>query len=415
MLNKMLNKLSRQWRTWLSETPLLVRRPRAMGRKWATTILRLEALEDRTVPTVLFLSPFGTEHTLTDNPANELNNATAQLVFWGDAWNTPTGRSEAASLQSATSSLFASPFYSGLQGYGSNGKISLVNTPVFLPGAFAGNTFTDPEFATVRAENEGGALPVTYSNGGLNNRFYIFITPPGVTDSSQPNAAGYHESDAVYNPTLRQTALVPYAFISVPALSTIPWAVAGGPLDMATRYLSHEAAETMTDPWGGDGGGEDVGVDVQPNAQFATAWVAAYPKLSEDVASPSEIDDTEPALGSYVAHVNGVDVQAYLQFDFGYSDAFIVPDGNAQVFYVEPQWSNGKVTGMQLVISGDQMSIANNQITVDTVPGASLLRLPSRSRSMVTLPHSTPAKSPRSSSTPGPATTPWTSAIRPCR
>ena len=104
---------------WFSRKPssraLGPRRPSAQQR----ARLALEALEDRTVPTVLFIPTFGAETVQGSNEG--MISPSVHLIFSGSSW---TQQSEQALLNSVAS-ILAGPYLSGLTQYGSDGKATL--------------------------------------------------------------------------------------------------------------------------------------------------------------------------------------------------------------------------------------------------------------------------------------------------
>ena len=111
------------------------RRPASAAKSNRIRLMPPEQLEDRTVPTVMFQSPFGgdTIHWAAGNPAGQpadalvtspitnnpyvLNNPTVYLIFWGDAW-TPDQVNQDVT---AAKNVIGSPYLSGLTDYGSDG------------------------------------------------------------------------------------------------------------------------------------------------------------------------------------------------------------------------------------------------------------------------------------------------------
>src|SRR5262249_23142577 len=109
------------------------RRP-ASARQRRNSRLHLEALEDRTVPTVVFNSAFGGDtivwganwwgqsvgqtvtSPITNNPG-ALNDPTVYLIFWGKSWTQATASKYANDAQT----ILQSNYLSGLKDYGSDG------------------------------------------------------------------------------------------------------------------------------------------------------------------------------------------------------------------------------------------------------------------------------------------------------
>jgi len=116
--------------------------------------------------------------------------------------------------------------------------------------------------------------------------------------------------------------------------------------DNFTVTLSHELAETMS-----------FGVTVQ-------APTGLPPALHGD----HQVGDNEPDGGRYVYRLNGNLVQPYWS---RHDDAFIVPDGNTQKFYLTPIWNNNTFTGKyDLLVQGDQFGAGySDHISINRSPG----------------------------------------------
>jgi hypothetical protein len=89
--------------------------------------LRVESLEDRSVPAVLF--PSNTTETVTDSGGQVLTNAHVELVFWGSRWNAPQGQALRSDFQRAVDRLLGSNYLSALRQYRATiGSASRVGT-----------------------------------------------------------------------------------------------------------------------------------------------------------------------------------------------------------------------------------------------------------------------------------------------
>ena len=78
--------------------------------------LRLETLEDRTVPTVLFAPQFGNETTLRDG-GQRINSPNVYVVLWGHSWG-GLNSANSQSVFNATSGVLANHYLDGLSQYG---------------------------------------------------------------------------------------------------------------------------------------------------------------------------------------------------------------------------------------------------------------------------------------------------------
>jgi hypothetical protein len=158
--------------------------------------------------------------------------------------------------------------------------------------------------------------------------------------------------------------------------------------DAFTLTLSHELAETMSDP-------DSNGVRVNPPSA-----------LPANMVNGSQIGDNEPEENKrkYGYRLSGNLVQPYWS---ALDQAFIVPDGNIQNYYLTPNWSGTTFTRTyNLSIKGDQLGVnyadniaiggsssnvsviqnneaaafdpgVINQISVDTGGGANFVRVSS--------------------------------------
>jgi hypothetical protein len=205
-----------QWlrKNFVNEAARGGRRPRRSTRSRTARRPGLEGLEDRTVPTVVFDPQFPAETATTPANTTTLVNTPIDLVFWGSYWQSTLGQSQVADLVSSASALFpqvtstSSPtgFQSQLQQYGVQGN-AFYQTDIFLnsPGSgdFSNTTFTNGQLTnTLETGNPNKSGTATNPNptGATNSTLYVFVTPPGTTDSSlSSTAGGYHNWDTTAN------------------------------------------------------------------------------------------------------------------------------------------------------------------------------------------------------------------------
>jgi Ca2+-binding RTX toxin-like protein len=277
--------------------------------------LRLEALETRLVPTVMFDPANGVEHATTaGGPVLGTNAALTPIytIFWGSYWNTVAGQVYAASIQNSINPIFRdSPYLDGLKQYG-------VNFHAHVPGGTdevsdgsdpaANFSITDVRNVAVNGIQKSGLPAPDPSNPGI----YVVITAPGA-QFSDPGTIGFHSFATVSGKVMN------YAWIST-----------DGGIDSTTYILSHEVVEAMTDPHG-------------------DAW-QVDPRSS---TSFNEVADNEAQSYSY--RLNGYVVQSYWsQADL----AYVVSDGNHQHFIVD----RGR-----LFVEGDQpVNVADDTAVLDT-------------------------------------------------
>jgi acrosin len=321
----MLSTPKLRWLHDLSSRPGRRRTAPARGRP------ALECLEDRVTPTVLFKPQFGAEtvnysvNVLDDSPG-----INAYLVFWGSYWQTAAGSAQAAAVESSVNAVFAnSPYLDLINQYGVAHRASQpgggLTVNAFDPNDPAqGFHPADIQAAVQYGIHAGLPGPASFANRSI----YLVATPPGI-NSDQPNDAGYHDQF-----TDNQAP-------GGPAQTFYAWIGNG-----STLVMSHEVAETMTDPV------PATGVTVTPGPSFPGGRDNGH-----------EIGDYEAV--NYSSFVNGYLVQALWSAADG---AYAVDDGNHQTV---------TVNGGDLIVNGDQLGANyDDSITVDTnAAGGVLLTL----------------------------------------
>jgi hypothetical protein len=220
------------------------KRPARSGR------LRLECLEDRTVPTLLFGPRFGAETLIPPSGGGThyttLSSPTVYLIFWGSYWQ--THQSEVDTLRQDAQTVLSSIYLNGLGEYGSDGR------------AVFGASWVDPRSAASDPPagfNAGSSA----SSGTIQTEivhaiddptspifapaFHTDIThAPAYVVVTDPNHAG---SNGGYNvPGTYTTTSTPINMISVGTGF-------GGMADGFGLTFSHEMAERLSDPNGNSG------------------------------------------------------------------------------------------------------------------------------------------------------------------
>jgi hypothetical protein len=308
------------------------------------TRLGIEALEDRSVPTVVFNPVFGQQTYGDPNHTSNftvLSNPKVYLIFWGKYWGTAQGHSQYLTLCNDASSIINSPYLSGLKEYGSSGQ-ALFQAGWADTGSDAPSGFKDTDVqAEIKHAIDDPSSPIFgpgSSNSVTTSPIYAVITDP---NHSQGNG-GWNE---------------PGSYNGHPINMILVGTGTGGMEYAFGLTFSHEMAERMSDPTG-----NTLGVTVRPPAGIPANLNGGL----------SQIGDNEPEPGGqphYYYRVNGQVVQPYWSFKYG---AFIAPDGNSQSFNLSARWSidaSGNanfLNNYDLYIYGDQLPNKNDNIVIDT-------------------------------------------------
>ena len=198
---------------------------------------RIEALEDRQVPTVSF---FG---------GNLLPQVQAQALYLGNEFSSTPASTQPATLDAFLKDLTGGPYLQALTRAGYNvGPGSAVPGAVDITALRVGSTISD---AFIR-----GRLQADISNGLLQapnaNTLYVVYVEPNVAvnlglgqGTTQQGILGYHTAFVGGN-----GAAIRYAVVVAPGgaagNSVLPEATTA--LDQQTAVTSHELAEAVTDP-----------------------------------------------------------------------------------------------------------------------------------------------------------------------
>jgi hypothetical protein len=281
---------------------------------------RLEVLEDRAVPSILFGS--SGPRTVGDAGGPVIPHAAVDLIFWGAGWN--AAASYRTQITNSVQTIMNSPYLSGLSQYRGVGNGSLLRTDV-ITSTSPGSTFTDAQVDTFVKNNiNNGVLPGPGTSGG--QILYMVIPQPGsstgISSTGRP-VGGEHDSDT------SNLGRFHYGWTINPSTSY---------LDGVTYIYSHELTETVTDP----------------EVNYRTAF---YVPLTNDEICDGEAQNYSyrlPAAGGG----NGVLVQSSLSQA---THTYNVYTGQAQNFLV----SSARV----LTVNGDQLANHNDTITIDAVGG----------------------------------------------
>jgi hypothetical protein len=319
------------------------------------TRLAIEGLEDRLLCTVSFQPQFGAE-TRLQSSGPVLSSTPVYLIFEGHYWQRPDGLSY-DDVINRVNDILGSHFLSGLRQYGSDGFAYLAgySFDYDMP------TTTDSSGTTWFNESDLANTAALHFQNQFNvpnlQPLYFVVTAPGISDATRSGLAGYHTE---------QTYQFSAGFLSIPEQIPFGWTGVFGAnranqTDHFSQIFSHEVAEAISDPY----------LHTNPAVQVyhGTSW--------NSDESYDEISDFEPDAYTYVIRLsNGAIVQPYWSVS---DQAYIVPDGNAQLFTLTPKWTDGSFQGTySLTINGDQLRDPTDRMTIEAVssgPDAGGLRV----------------------------------------
>ena len=228
--------------SWISrmfkkESRPVSRSGRQQYRRRSPTGPRIEALEDRRVPTVSF---FG---------GNVLPQVQAQALYLGNAFSSAPANAETATLDAFLKDVTSGPYLQALTRAGYNvGPGSAVAGAVDNTSLTAGSTISDAFIqARLQADVSSGLLQVPNAN-----TLYVVYVQPNVAvnlgagqGTTQQGILGYHTAFVGAS-----GAPIRYAVVVTPGgaagNSVLPEAATV--LDQLTAVTSHELAEAVTDP-----------------------------------------------------------------------------------------------------------------------------------------------------------------------
>jgi hypothetical protein len=198
---------------------------------------RVEALEDRQVPTVSF---FG---------GNLLTHVQAQALYLGNEFASGPASTQPATLDAFLKDLTGGPYLQALTraGFGVEAG-SAVAGAVDNTALTAGSTITD---AFIRARLQADVSSGLLQAPGANTLYVVYVEPDVAVDlgfgqgTTQQGILGYHTAFVGAN-----GAPIRYAVVVSPGgaagNSALPEAATA--LDQQTAVTSHELAEAVTDP-----------------------------------------------------------------------------------------------------------------------------------------------------------------------
>jgi hypothetical protein len=318
--------------------------------------IRVELLEARDVPTVVFMPEFGAE-AIHGSTHDGMQDPGISLIFSGPSWESPQGQQDQAGMVRSVYGILNSPYLSGLKQYGSDGQAYLdpwaavsdtVNVPTTGSNAYNADPGQVQDFLNKEINNPANHLVKPTNDDWQHARIYVVISDPG---SSHGSGYGWNDQGSYE-----------HSFFSHYNMHMIWMSTQTNPhdthvsQDAFTNLFSHELAETLSDPDGN-------GITVTPPA--------GMPKSLEG-KGVLQVCDNEPDGGRYQYRLGrtqdfpGVLVQAYWSNG---DQAFIVPDGNSQKVFLYPNWNGSDFQrNFRLLGKGDQLGTNySDRITLDDV------------------------------------------------
>jgi hypothetical protein len=226
--------INRMWKQW--SRPVSRSRGR-LSRRVSPVRPRLEALEDRRVPTVTF---FG---------GNVLPQVQAQALYLGNEFSSAPANTETATLDAFLKDITGGPYMQALSRAGYNvGPGSAVAGAVDNVPLTAGSLIPDSLIRSrLQADINSGLLQAP----NANTLYVVYVEPDVAVNlgagqgTTQQGILGYHTAFVGLN----QTA-IRYAVVVSPGgaahNSVLPEATTA--IDQLTAVTSHELAEAVTDP-----------------------------------------------------------------------------------------------------------------------------------------------------------------------
>jgi hypothetical protein len=297
---------------------------------------RLELLEDRAVPTILFGDPVA-DFQIDSNKGRVMKSAKVELVFWGAGWN---AASEKAVTDKITT-LLGGHYMDDLGQYGGVGHAALDQTFTITSSKPAAKFIDTSVTAMLESNFQNGTLPVPSVVAG--DALYVVIPQAGSVARGEGSGTLEGRQDTKTDAAYKD----PKTHVSAPFDYSFAWTAnpKDGNVDRITDIFSHELVEAVTDAGPGYQG-----------YQFGSGGV-------------DEIADGFPQQFGY--RLDGVYVQPY----WSQSDqSYVVPDGQSQNFLasvpvdVIKSYSGGGTPqhiDWKLVVKGDQLPSVDDTVTID--------------------------------------------------
>jgi hypothetical protein len=330
---------------------------RGSGRRWrpaCRAALEVEALEQRTVPTLL-VTPHFRYPNESDQGGLRQSSPPIYLIYWGTYWATAPSNGDpanpsAAEVTSALKGVVGSAYLSGLTQYGVNGQASVAGPTVIHNNNPPAN-FSDSDITgEVADEMYYGNVPANFFLGqATGTGIYVVVTPPNLGG----NESGVSDNGTGFSfNLLRGSASMQYIWLGGLPANGVNGLKGATVLDYYVDNFGHELAENITDP-------SNNAITVTPNSPNPAAnptWTGG---------GSSQVCDCEAQLYTYRiqdgVHPNGLLVQSYWSQK---DDAYLIPDGTPETFTLTPSnpTNSNQLTGNMeqyaLAFNGDGRTIA---------------------------------------------------------
>jgi hypothetical protein len=333
--------------------------------------LELEALEHRTVPTLL-VTPHFKYPNEADQGGPRLSSPPIYLIYWGTYWkntlsNGDPSKPSADEVTNALKGVVGSAYLSGLTQYGVDGKASIAS-PVLIHNNDPPGNFSDSDITgEVADQMYAGNVPADFSFGfpqlAVGTGIYVVVTPPGLTSSNESGASD-NGTGFSFN-AFRGSALMQRIWLAGLSANGSAGLKGVTTLDYYVYNFAHELAENITDPMAGSSfeSLKDA-ITVTPNS----ANPAANPSYPPQSSASTQVCDAEAQLYTYRIRngvlTNGLLVQSYWSQK---DKAYLIPDGTPENFYLTPSnptntnnsklFSNGEEQ-YALAVNGDGKTIS---------------------------------------------------------
>jgi autotransporter-associated beta strand protein len=309
----------------------------------------VERLESRLLLTVVYNPVFGPDIPASSAPFGVLQSPTDHVILWGTHWT----QSFVSQVVTEVTAILGSTYLGALTQYGASGQSGPFDFYVdsssdppsnFNPGALNdGHSLGQAESEITKLVNQGHVAAPNNSDILNLEPIYTIIDDP--VDS--PTNGGYN----TYGP-------VNFENVNIDGVGTSGTTPSAMSIPLGSTF-SHETSEITSDPAGSNSG---VIFNSPPNEPTA---------VGEGVIQVADGEPEPAGQAHYYYRIGGPSSQAIVQAIFSEANqAFIVNDGNSELFELYPNWTlgannNDSFNGnYALVVNGDQQANKNDTIVV---------------------------------------------------